>query len=526
MTNMNKKAKIGIIVGVLLLVGGGGAACVAGMAKNIAAVENVSNGHRTEEVEMRNISNYVSVSGNVEGANSVKIAPPANTKVIELNTELGSAVKKGELLCAFDSEDYETEYENLKKKYKLSEDQTDDTHDKHERALKIAQEDRNISLKNAEDVLNKAKNERNIALDEANDTLNKAKDERDKAYKDFNDSVKKYNDKVKDRNKIYDKMMKADYADKEEYYAKYNALDAELAGDEQELDVRKKALTNYDDAVNAAQKTYDTTLRNMDQTVSDAKKAYDAAKRQADQAVQAAQDVIDAEKYTVDDSVKQQLNDLKKKIDDCNVKAPIDGVVTALSVAEGGLPEGSSILTIEDTDVLKITVFIKEKDIMSISEGMKAEITANAIPDKTFKGTVTRVVLVPKVSMDPEGASNSSYTAEVTIDDKDTGLLLGMNAKVKITLDERTNVLSVPIDAISTDESGNDIVFIADDATEKSYKAKAVKIKKDLVTDYYVSVISDELKKGDVIILDADGIKDGESIIVDNDTYSFGGDDS
>lgn len=523
---MNKKVKIGIIVGVLLLAGGGGVACVAGMAKNIAAVENVAAGHRTEEVERRDISNYVSVAGNVEGANSVKIAPPANTKVIELNTELGSAVKKDDLLCVFDSEEYETEYNNLKKKYKLSEDQTGDTHDKNERSLKIAKEDRDIALKNAEEVLDKAKKERTIAIDEANDTLTKAKNERDKAYKDFNDSVKKYNDKVKERNKVYDKMMKADYADKEEYYAKYNALDAELAGDEQELNAKKSALTTYDDAVNASQKSYDTTVRNMDETVSDAKKAYDAAKRQADQAVQAAQDVIDAEKYTVDDSVKQQLEDLKKKIDECNVKAPIDGVVTALGIAEGGLPEGSSILTIEDTDTLKITVSIKEKDIMSISEGMKAEITASALPDKTFKGTVTRVVLVPKVNVGADGSSSSSYTAEVTIDDKDTGLLLGMNAKVKITLEERTSVLSVPIDAIGTDESGNDVVFIADNASDKSCTAKAVKVRKDLVTDYYVSVISDELKEGDVIILDAEDVKDGESVAVNNEIYSFGGDDS
>ena len=523
---MNKKVKIGIIVGVLLLVGGGGAACVAGMANNIAAVENMADTHNTEKVEKKDVSNYVSASGTVEGANSVKIAPPANTKVLELNTELGSAVKKDDLLCVFDDSDYQSDYDNLKKKYKLSEDQTDNTHEKNERALETAKEDKEIAVKNAQDALNKANNDRNAAINEAADTLNRAKSDRDKAYNEFNDKVKKYNDKVRTRNRAYDNMMQADYEDKEAFYQRYTSLDAELEAEEQQLDAQKAALKPLDEAVSAAQKAYDSAVRQSDQLVTEAKKAYDAAVRQSDQAVQAAQDIIDAEKFTVDDSVKQQIKDLKEKIADCQVKAPIDGVVTALSIAEGALPEGTSILTIEDTETLKITVDIKEKDIMNIHEGMKAEVTATALPDKTFSGTVSRVVLVPKVSpMSEGGTSSSSYTAEVTIDDKDSGLLLGMNAKVKIVLSEKKDAIAVPMDAIVEDENGNFVVFIADGATDSKCTAKAVKVRKELETDYYVAVSSDELKESDEIILDAEGLKDGDSVTISTESFDFGGED-
>ena len=524
---MNKKVKIGIIVGVLLLVGGGGAACVAGMANNIAAVENMADSHATETVEKKDVSNYVSASGTVQGINSVKIAPPANSKVLELNTELGSAVKKDELLCVFDDSDLQSEYDNLKKKYKLSEDQTDNTHEKNERALTTAKEDKDIAVKNAQDALNKARDERNIAVNDAADVLNKAKKERDKAYNEFDDKVKKYNDKVKTRNRAYDNMMEAEYEDKEQFYQKYTSLDAELEVEEKELDAQKAALAPLDDAVNAAQKAYDSAVRQADQLVTDAKKAYDAAVRQADQAVQAVQDVIDAEKFTVDDTVKEQIKELKEKIADCQVKAPIDGVVTALGIAEGGLPEGTSILTIEDTETLKINVDIKEKDIMNIHEGMKAEITATALPDKTFSGTDSRVVLVPTVTPGAEGGTSSNYTAEVTIDDKDSGLLLGMNAKVKIVLSEKKDTIAVPMDAIVEDENGNFVVFIAEGTSPDASKctAKAAKVRKELETDYYVAVSSDELKESDVIILDAEGLKDGDSVNISTEAFDFGGDD-
>ncbi len=488
---MNKKAKVAIIIAAVLLVGGGCTAGLAKMANSIAAVENMSTGYELDTAEIRDVTNYVGVSGNVEGINSVKIAAPANSKVLELNTDLGSAVKKGELLCVFDTEELETNYESLKKKASLTDDRTDDTHKINERTLKEAVE------------------EQKRQLAEAQENIDKVTKERDKAYKKYNDEVKKYNDDIKKRDRLYDEVYAArTYDVLQAKSAEYNEVEERVKATKAQLDSMKESLTPYDDAITAAQKQYDSV------------------KRTTDQAIQAVKDTINAEKYTEDDSLETQLKELEKQIADCEVKAPIDGVVSELGITEGGLPEGKSIITIENTEKLKIKVNIKERDILKLKEGMKAEITVDAIPDKTFKGELSRVVLVPEVSMGENGSS-SSYTAEITITDKDSGLLIGMNAKAKIILSGKEDVLSVPFDAVTEDSSGNKIVYIADKQSDGTVTARAAKVTVDLEADYYVAITSAEVKAGDALILLPDGISDGETVTVNTDKYDFfGGDGS
>lgn len=487
---MNKKAKAAIIIAAVLLVGGGAVAGLANMANSIAAVESESMGKQVDKVETRDVTNYVGVSGNVAGINSVKIAAPANSKVLELDTDLGSEVKKGELLCVFDTEDLENDLASLKKKVNLSDDKTDDTHKLNERSLQQSVDDQQRQIADAQEVVNKAIKER------------------DKAYKKYNDEVKKYNDQVKDRDKAYDELQKAKkYDDYEEKKAKYNEIEEKVKAYKTQLDTMKEALEPYDEAIKTAQKQYDAVVRSTDQ------------------AIQSVKDTIHAEKYSDDDTLSKQLSDLEKQIADCEVTAPIDGVISELGITEGGIPETKSILTIENTEALKIKVSIKERDILKIHEGMKAEITVDAIPDKIFEGEVTRVVNVPMTSYSSDGSDGSAgtttYSAEVTINEKDTGLLIGMNAKVKIILSEKKNCMSVPFDSLKEDEDGSKVVFVAEDLGDGTVKARAVSVTVDLESDYYVAVTSNELKDGDSVILEPDDIADGDVVKVMKNDYNF-----
>ena len=488
---MNKKAKAAIIIAAVLLVGGGCTAGLAKMAHSIAAVDTMEAGNELDKAEIRDVSNYVGVSGKVAGVNSVKIAAPANSKVLELNTELGSAVKKGDLLCVFDTEELEQNYESLKKKSALSDDRTDDTHEINERSLR------------------QAVDEQKRQLADAQENVDKATKERDKQYKKYNDEVKKYNDDIKKRDAAYDSVYAAEeYSVFQSRLADYNEIEERVKAAKAQLDAMKESLTAYDDAITAA------------------KKQYDSVKRSTDQSIQAVKDTIRAEKYTEDDSLETQLKELEKQIADCEVKAPIDGVVSELGITEGGVAESKSIITIENTNTLKIKVNIKEKDILKLKEGLRAEITVDAIPDKTFSGELSRVVLVPEVTMGENGASNN-YTAEVTITDKDSGLLIGMNAKVKIILSEKKQTLSVPFDAVTEDSTGGKIVYIAVKQDDGTYKAKAAKVMIDLEADYYVAISSSEVKDGDSVILLPDGISEGDTVTVKAGGYDyFGGDDS
>ena len=77
--------------------------------------------------------------------------------------------------------------------------------------------------------------------------------------------------------------------------------------------------------------------------------------------------------------------------------APFDGVVTNLPVREGetvviGIQNspGSTLMTIADMSVITAEVKVDETDIVNVKLGQPADVTIDAIPNKIFKGKVTR----------------------------------------------------------------------------------------------------------------------------------------
>lgn len=167
-------------------------------------------------------------------------------------------------------------------------------------------------------------------------------------------------------------------------------------------------------------------------------------------------------------------------------------------------------MTIESNSNLKINVQIKEADILNVKEGMKATIRTDATGDKEFKGTVSKVVNIFS-GADPATQTEGGYSAEITVDDSNTSLLIGMNAKVKIITDEKDNVLAVPYDAVSEDNT----IYIARQQSDGSYKSEAVKIEKGMESDYYTEIISSEIKEGDLIVLSPQSMHDGRTIRIE-----------
>ena len=118
-----------------------------------------------------------------------------------------------------------------------------------------------------------------------------------------------------------------------------------------------------------------------------------------------------------------------------------------------------SAFTISDGDKMKVTMNVDELDILTMKEGLSAEITLDAIENKTFEGTITAV----------SGSASSSngstqYPVEITFDKADE-MLSGMNASVAVIIEEAEDVLTVPLVAIS-DEGRSSYVYTGyDEAT-------------------------------------------------------------
>jgi HlyD family secretion protein len=147
--------------------------------------------------------------------------------------------------------------------------------------------------------------------------------------------------------------------------------------------------------------------------------------------------------------------------------APYDGVVTNLPVHEGetvvmGIQNspGSTLMTVADMAVITAEVRVDETDIVNIRLDQAAEVTIDAIPGQTFKGKVTEIgdnAIVRSTGVSTSQSTTSSQEAKdfkvvVTLDHPPDNLRPGLSATAKITTGAEHNVLTIPIQALTTRE--------------------------------------------------------------------------
>ena len=144
--------------------------------------------------------------------------------------------------------------------------------------------------------------------------------------------------------------------------------------------------------------------------------------------------------------------------------APLDGIVTSLPVHVGenvvpGVQNtvGSLLYQISDLAVITAEVKVDETDIINVKLGQPAEVTIDAIPNKTFKGKVTEIgqSAIGRTSGATSGTSTSTteeakdFKVVVTLDDPPPGLRPGLSTTAKITTATRQNAVTIPIQALT-----------------------------------------------------------------------------
>ena len=144
--------------------------------------------------------------------------------------------------------------------------------------------------------------------------------------------------------------------------------------------------------------------------------------------------------------------------------APFDGIVTNEPVREGetvveGIQntEGSTFMTMADMSVITAEVKVDETDIVNVKIGQPADVTVDAIPGKVFKGHVTLVgdqALLRSTGVATSQSTTGTEEAKdfkvvVTLDTPYDELRPGLSTTAKITTAHKSNVLSLPIQALT-----------------------------------------------------------------------------
>ncbi len=152
--------------------------------------------------------------------------------------------------------------------------------------------------------------------------------------------------------------------------------------------------------------------------------------------------------------------------------APFDGIVTNEPVREGetvvqGIQntEGSTLMTLADMSVVTAEVKVDETDIVNVQLGQPAEVSVDALPNKTFKGHVTEVgdqALLRSTGVATSQSTTGTEEAKdfkvvVTLDEPSNELRPGLSCTAKITTAHKTNVLALPIQALTMHDPALDV---------------------------------------------------------------------
>ena len=218
-------------------------------------------------------------------------------------------------------------------------------------------------------------------------------------------------------------------------------------------------------------------------------------------------------------SAEISMQNLQDTMNNYTITAPISGTIIEKDAKVGdAVKTGDTLCIVYDLSYLEMSINVDELQISSISVGQQVQITADAVPDKTYVGTVTRVSM--------KGASNggtTTYPVSIRIDDTD-GLRPGMNANAEIVVAEANNALVVPNAAVVrgsyvlvTKDSPS--AANADTAMEAPEGFVYVPVKTGVSDDDYTQIVSG-IQEGDTIGYDPSSVS-SDSYYDDGGYYSM-----
>ena len=468
---------IGIVVIALVLV------LIAGAVS--AGKKQTDNAQETATVEKRTLMESVSATGTFVAADEDKItSDTTGVEVLAVNVEVGDTVAAGDVIAVLDSADLQDNLSDAKKNLSDTNEQTQRTRDSAKRNLEQAGKTRDEDLADVDT------------------NIQDAYDEWQSAENNYNESVAAYNEAVAMANSITDKTSTA-YTNAN---SQVNTLKRQMDTDRRTADSRKSS--------------YDRQVSQREDTIKRINDTY--------------QDQVDTYNNTMDsteDSGKTQqerIDDLQEQIDGTVVKATASGLVTAVNVEVGDTYNGSVIAVIDNVDSFDITTEIDEYDINSIAVGQEVVIKTNATGDEELSGTVKKVSPIATGSTSGDlagnlggldlgsimGSSSSSsfssssnddvtFTVTIALNTPSDKLRIGMTAKLNIVLQKNADVLSVPYNAVQTDDDGATyyVQKVTGTNDDGSYKTKKITVDKGIESDYYTEVINSGLKEGDEVLV-------------------------
>ncbi|NQU23198.1 MAG: efflux RND transporter periplasmic adaptor subunit [Candidatus Nealsonbacteria bacterium] len=224
------------------------------------------------------------------------------------------------------------------------------------------------------------------------------------------------------------------------YSAQLNKLKTQMAT------LKKKETYERQMELLTLQGAQQTANRNYEQVIEDNKallKTAEAANENATEALKKEQ---------------ERLERYQKGLDNCTILAPTDGMVayaTGSSWRRSEIRQGSAvtqrqhIISLPNLKKMQVQTAVHESVLDEVKAGLPATIRVDAFPEKSYKGTVQSVAVLPQQGGHfGMGSDTKVYKTTVTVDEEVQQLKPGMTAVVEIHVAHLKDVLTIQVQAI------------------------------------------------------------------------------
>lgn len=388
------------------------------------------------DLKKTDISNYVNVSGTVKSSQTENVYTTLSYKIKKVNVKLGDTVKAGDVLAELDT-------------------------DSLQKDVQIAEETNKVSnLTTQLDLQAKRRNYENSKYlfdNGMNSEILASKNALEQAEID-----------IKTKQDAYD-------------YAKFQYENGDLS--EQEMKTAENNLI-----------TAKSTLLKAKAAIKSTEKSVMADLKRAES------DLKNAEASASSQASKLTLEKQRKALKDGKVIAPIDGTITLVNATVGNTSTGI-LFVVERPDQLEISTQVKEVDVAKIQPNQSVEIKSDSTGDKVIKGMVVSIAPAAKKGTSGETVTSSDVTfeAKVKVLEVNTGLRIGVNARLSVILEEKKGVFAIPYEAIMENTPGKKTIFVVE-GKGKTGVVKEIPVTTGMETDFYTEISGKDLKEGMKII--------------------------
>lgn len=214
-----------------------------------------------------------------------------------------------------------------------------------------------------------------------------------------------------------------------------------------ELSIESSAVSESSDSLNAKQEA------------QSAQSAAELATLTYERTISSLESDVETKQDEYDSLAEEYAEFCENAGDDGIIYAPIDGIVSSVSVSEGdNIMQNATIATLMDTSSVYLSTSVSEEDITALTVGQECTISLTAYENKNFSGEIDTI------SAEPARSSGSvSYTVTVKLDTSGSlNVLEGMSGDVTFLQHQVTDVLTVNVNAI-TFRDGHSYVKVYDD---------------------------------------------------------------